>query len=259
MSKKVAVITVPLSPLLSNILSKFGVLPFLDIPKIKAEAALIIDKHKKEIKKCFAQKVVSHSETVSGIFTGLAVGAAARKSKMSLYSALINTGVSCVGGSTLYSLIRNEPPGWVSSPAFLAKCLAAGGLGYYDFFKEDLARPWVRKIADGADLVALGGAAVAAGKEIVDGKGNYVTAALGASLYAIGGELCRDLITTRKLPSALYPHAKSLVVPPIVGAWVYPLIYKQHDPNITALYTIATTIGLHHIISKKENEIDNKK
>lgn len=232
-----------------NVPAVTSFLPFINIPRLKASCKA--DKRKDDKKECIAQKFVNSQETISGIFTGYSVGSAARKSRMSLYGALSNTSVACVGGGTLYSLIRNEYPSWVRSPSFLAKCLLACGVGYYGFWKKGFTRPWVRRVAEKADLVTLGAAAIAGGREIVEGKGSYVTAALSASLGAVGGGLCWDLIM-RRPPSAFKPGAKSLVIPPVVGAWCYPLFYSQRYPNATIVCTVATTIGLHYIISKEK-------
>lgn len=242
---KVTITTDPASApfILRSLPSSFEFLPSINGPKINVKI--------KKDKECLAQRWINNSETVSGVFTGLAIGAAARKSKASLYGALVNTGVSCVGGGTVYSLLQNKAPSWINSPAFLTKCLIAGSVGYYGFFKNTLARPFVKRIARDADLVALGGAAIAGGKVIAKGKGNYVTAALCASLGAIGGGLCWDLVT-KKYPSAFKPSAKALVIPPIVGAWVYPLVHNPRHPNSSVIFTVATTIGLHHIISKEK-------
>lgn len=246
---KVTITTDPASApfILRSLPSSFEFLPSINGPKINVKI--------KKDKECLAQRWINNSETVSGVFTGLAIGAAARKSKASLYGALVNTGVSCVGGGTVYSLLRGKSPSWISSPAFLTKCLIAGTLGYYGFFKSGLAHPFFKKIAEDADLITLGGVAVAAGKEIVEGKGNYLTAALCASLGAVGGGLCWDLMT-RKYPSAFKPSARALIVPPIIGAWVYPLVHSPRHPNASIIFTVATTVGLHRIISKEDN---NKK
>ena len=241
---KVTLTAVPL-----NVPQAPGLFPFMNLPKIKVK----VEKRKGEKDECLAQRWVSKCETISGIFAGISVGAAARKSKANLYGALVGAGVTCVGGSTVYSLLRNKRPAWVSSPAFLAKCLVAGGVGYYGLFRGSLARPWVAKVARGADLVALGGAAVAAGKELAAGKGNLVTAALSASLGAVGGGLCWDLVE-RRYPAALKPAARALVVPPILGAWAYPLFHNPHHPNAAVVFTVATTIGLHNAISKKKKK-----
>ena len=156
--------------------------------------------------------------------------------------------MSCVGGGTLVSIIKNERPGWVSSPGALTAFLAAGCAGYYGVCKRGLSRPWVKKVSGAADLVALGGAAVAAGKEVVSGKGNLVTAALSASLCSVGGGLCCDVING-KPPSAFTRSARAFVVPPIIGAWLYPVVYNPRHPNAAVLLTVAATIGLHKALA----------